>query len=79
MSNPHSFRQGEPCTLHQNCLAHVSHPCDGCGRIAGFEHCSECDKRLSQEEVSMKSTLCTNCTFNLTFSKVSDTLRLREY
>lgn len=25
---------GEPC-YHAGCLSHVTHPCEGCGRIAG--------------------------------------------
>lgn len=25
---------GEPCN-HPGCLHHVTHPCEGCGRIAG--------------------------------------------
>ena len=29
------LRDGEPCS-HPGCLQHVSHPCDGCGRIGGF-------------------------------------------
>lgn len=28
------LRDGEPCE-HPGCLSHVSHPCEGCGRIAG--------------------------------------------
>lgn len=28
------LRPDEPCS-HRGCLAHVSHPCEGCGRIAG--------------------------------------------
>ena len=28
------FKDGEPCG-HPGCLSHVSHPCEGCGRIAG--------------------------------------------
>lgn len=28
------LRDGEPCD-HRGCLSHVSHPCEGCGRIAG--------------------------------------------
>lgn len=28
------LRDGEPCE-HAGCLRHVSHPCEGCGRIAG--------------------------------------------
>jgi len=27
-------KQGEPCS-HAGCLHHVTHPCEGCGRIAG--------------------------------------------
>ena len=33
MSNG-GLRPGEPCN-HPGCLSHVSHPCEGCGRIAG--------------------------------------------
>ncbi len=29
-----ALRAGEPCD-HPGCLSHVSHPCEGCGRIAG--------------------------------------------
>jgi hypothetical protein len=28
------LRDGEPCS-HKGCLSHISHPCEGCGRIAG--------------------------------------------
>ena len=28
------LRDGEPCS-HPGCLAHISHPCEGCGRIGG--------------------------------------------
>ena len=28
------YKDGEPCN-HKGCLQHVSHPCEGCGRIAG--------------------------------------------
>lgn len=28
-------RDGEPCELGAACLAHVTHPCERCGRIAG--------------------------------------------
>lgn len=26
--------EGEPCS-HRGCLNHTTHPCEGCGRIAG--------------------------------------------
>lgn len=29
-----ALKPGEPCN-HPGCLAHLSHPCEGCGRIAG--------------------------------------------
>ena len=29
-----AFKDGEPCG-HPGCLSHVTHPCEGCGRIAG--------------------------------------------
>lgn len=29
-----SLKPGEPCH-HPGCLNHISHPCEGCGRIAG--------------------------------------------
>lgn len=29
-----NLRDGEPCG-HRGCLSHVSHPCEGCGRVAG--------------------------------------------
>lgn len=28
------YRDGEPCE-HKGCLHHNTHPCEGCGRIAG--------------------------------------------
>ena len=28
------WREGEPCS-HPGCLSHISHPCEGCGRIGG--------------------------------------------
>ena len=31
---PMLLREGEPCA-HPGCLSHLSHPCEGCGRIAG--------------------------------------------
>jgi hypothetical protein len=31
------LRDGEPCK-HPGCLKHVTHPCEGCGRIGGQYH-----------------------------------------
>ena len=27
-----NYKNGEPCE-HPGCLSHVTHPCEGCGRI----------------------------------------------
>lgn len=32
--NETSLKDGEPCD-HRGCLSHVTHPCEGCGRIGG--------------------------------------------
>lgn len=31
-----SPKDGKPC-FHPGCLSHISHPCEGCGRIGGSE------------------------------------------
>lgn len=31
------YSDGEPCS-HVGCLNHVSHPCEGCGRIGGISN-----------------------------------------
>jgi len=28
------YNDGQPCN-HKGCLSHISHPCEGCGRIGG--------------------------------------------
>lgn len=37
------YKDGEPCD-HIGCLNHVSHPCEGCGRIAGQNNLMSFDK-----------------------------------
>jgi hypothetical protein len=45
------LRDGEPCS-HPGCLSHVSHPCEGCGRVGGrtvlcdeiLQCCGKCGK-----------------------------------
>lgn len=29
------LEDGEPCK-HPGCLSHITHPCEGCGRIGGY-------------------------------------------
>ena len=31
-----NLKDDEPCN-HHGCLHHITHPCEGCGRIAGFK------------------------------------------
>lgn len=33
---PKPLVDGKPCGRHRNCLSHVTHPCEGCGRIRGY-------------------------------------------
>lgn len=33
--NRGKYKDGEPCD-HTGCLHHITHPCEGCGRIAGY-------------------------------------------
>ena len=45
------LKDGEPCT-HPGCLSHDSHPCEGCGRIAGMSGLGEPPKgdRMGKKE-----------------------------
>jgi len=36
VQNEPTLKDGEPCN-HPGCLSHVSHPCEGCGRIGGYK------------------------------------------
>ena len=50
------WREGEPCS-HPGCLSHISHPCEGCGRIGGEypEHpCRLCDGFIQAGEDESK-------------------------
>jgi hypothetical protein len=55
------FEDGEPCS-HHGCLNHVSHPCEGCGRIKGqgigFEilktvYCQQSEKTKRWERIKV--------------------------
>ena len=52
------MRDGEPCS-HKGCLSHISHPCQGCGRIAGkyvVRPCNadDCDHWITKPELCEK-------------------------
>ena len=32
-----ALRDGEPCG-HPGCLSHLTHPCEGCGRVGGVSN-----------------------------------------
>lgn len=38
------YDNGQPCK-HKGCLSHVSHPCEGCGRISGNGIVYELEKK----------------------------------
>lgn len=41
LGNKREFpKDGEPCS-HPGCLSHISHPCEGCGRIGGHRRTTE--------------------------------------
>jgi len=48
------FEVGEPCG-HPGCLSHVSHPCEGCGRVAGVK------KHKVELLVTQITLRCANC------------------
>ena len=35
--NKQKFEPGEPCN-HPGCSSHISHPCEGCGRIGAVKY-----------------------------------------
>lgn len=52
------LKDGEPCS-HKGCLLHRSHPCEGCGRIAGKnpEHkpCPRCEHLQNKIIMALES------------------------
>jgi len=56
------LERGEPCR-HPGCLSHVSHPCEGCGRVGGTITLEEAlaieaeNKRLAEENARLKAEL----------------------
>lgn len=49
------LKDGEPCH-HRGCLSHITHPCEGCGRIAGgrLVHI-ELYNKMEQERSALKA------------------------
>lgn len=50
------LRNGVPCGLHSGCLNHMTHPCEGCGRINGrypenpsWNECWQCRGDLPED------------------------------
>lgn len=55
------LKPGQPCG-HPGCLAHITHPCEGCGRIGGLPVCSysiimddPVSEPLTEEQVQKQS------------------------
>jgi hypothetical protein len=51
------LRDGEPCT-HPGCLRHLTHPCEGCGRVGGRSVSEELDPGCLMRGKSEKDGLC---------------------
>jgi hypothetical protein len=47
------YDNGQPCE-HKGCLNHITHPCEGCGRIGGqgivYEEETQLDKFLERQD-----------------------------
>lgn len=57
------LKDGEPCG-HRGCLSHVTHPCEGCGRIAGHRaEPTSCQHRLTDARnlVVKSGYVCVDC------------------
>lgn len=60
-----NLKDGEPCS-HPGCLHHVTHPCEGCGRIAGraIKNLGNPIVRRNLMEVENYSPYCGNISKN---------------
>ena len=47
------LRDGEPCS-HTGCLNHITHPCEGCGRIGGISVKERSAGQLHSDIMSLK-------------------------
>ena len=53
---PRPLKDGDPCE-HKGCLSHITHPCEGCGRIAGKSK-PECHCDLRTKLVGDGCSVC---------------------
>lgn len=50
MMDSKQLKDGVPCS-HKGCLSHISHPCEGCGRVWGIDRSIEAFmQKLVKEE-----------------------------
>ena len=59
------MKNGEPCS-HTGCLHHISHPCEGCGRIAGYPVGVNKEMNKKKNIVEIKNGI---------FTKINDLIR----
>lgn len=52
------LRDGEPCD-HKGCLNHMSHPCEGCGRIGGKG--LSYGTNIGSKDKTLYSLICSGC------------------
>lgn len=60
-----TIRSGEPCGVHRACLAHQSHPCEGCGRIGGKGEIVVLEEKFTGRKRIIKKDDKTDSTSNL--------------
>jgi hypothetical protein len=67
------FADGEPCD-HPGCLCHVSHPCEGCGRLGGAGDVVTTTRNFKARGTVMIELKCRGCGKVLSEYKEGDPL-----
>jgi hypothetical protein len=57
LEHRYPLRDGEPCS-HPGCLRHLTHPCEGCGRVGGRSVSEELDPGCLMRGKIDKDGLC---------------------
>jgi hypothetical protein len=55
VADPH-YHDGIPCTTHRMCMAHESHPCEGCGKQWPVKYVTMPESKHDQDPPFMRGT-----------------------
>ena len=69
------YRDGEPCK-HTGCLAHRTHPCEGCGRIGGKYINNISDEEIWKNGEAKTSIICEECGYDTGYLDLKSGARL---